>query len=537
MPIEVRDADLNEYPSVLPHAQNSENTHIAIGDLHGNALKLIYILIEEGVLELNEADYKKLRDIYQDPFCIDPKYQGRRLNAIDENIKEFKRIISNAQVNQACAITLIGDELADRGNNDYFTLLVLQRLKEADVDIDIMISNHSVEFIRNFQLGYVNTGLYSILPDQTPSLGNMSRLMNVAVPDGTRPDGTRPEGTIQTRPLIDSTEVRKIVDETYKPMVKAIGYTLDSNDQITIYSHAPIGLETIKALAQKFNIEYKDRTSKDLFSTIDKINEYIGERLNANQLAQLFDQELYQKSRERVKDNPTRFPLDRLTWNRALGNELEVETSGGLKVKFVHGHIGEGVIRKNNKQVLDSHENIDSFFGKGSSCNKTGSFSFGEVKHKIKKTDLRIKSDLKKEDCERLLAEFTENLEALHRKGEELSRRGYLAGGTAAHTLYNAFDEKKQEFIADIKNSTPIETAVEKLKNNCNHLIDREIQSGELKKFRGFFSTIRRLLNALSGNKGTDSIQKVVKIKEALREIRRDDEVGLVPNTEPPHTP
>ena len=39
-----RDANLDQIPSAITHDPNTK--HITVGDLHGNALKLIYTLIQ-----------------------------------------------------------------------------------------------------------------------------------------------------------------------------------------------------------------------------------------------------------------------------------------------------------------------------------------------------------------------------------------------------------------------------------------------------------------------------------------------------------
>ena len=58
-----RSANLNLYPHLLTEEELSPI--LAIGDLHGNALKLIYILIEESILKgVSEIDYQKLHNIY-----------------------------------------------------------------------------------------------------------------------------------------------------------------------------------------------------------------------------------------------------------------------------------------------------------------------------------------------------------------------------------------------------------------------------------------------------------------------------------------
>lgn len=156
------EADLN----ICPRAINHPHSHVSIGDIHGNALKLIYTLIEEGVLHLSPNQYGALRDIY---------YKSTD-KLTSEDLAKFRQIITEARINKKRAITLIGDELADRGQNDYFTLLVLKKLHNENTDINIMLSNHSVEFIRDYEKEQF-TGQYKLLAGQGASLKGMHTLI------------------------------------------------------------------------------------------------------------------------------------------------------------------------------------------------------------------------------------------------------------------------------------------------------------------------------------------------------------------------
>ena len=441
--INKRDADLNEFPLF----RAGESKHVSLGDLHGNALKLIYVMIEEGVLELKDDEgglsakekYETLRDIYLTP--VD------RLTRDDINV--FAAIINSATSHKEKAVTLIGDELADRGENDYFTLLILQKLKKDDVNIDILLSNHSAEFFKDYDRGSF-TGRCDLMGGQGNSLLGMYQLISNG--------------------LIDEKDVRKLVLMDYKPMVKAISYTMSPEGDITLFSHAPIGLETIKALAVKLNTEYNDHTPKELIHSIDAINEKVQGLIESQKLAALIDEEA-------VPSNlvPVNCPLYRLTWNRALGDELVLIPTGGFNVNFVHGHIGPGEILQNRKPV-PSHQNMDSLFGKAQGpLFKTGpdldypedpdiehlSRESNELSAKeltpamlsqisdawlLKKTQedqqraqQRAQADIQKQ-CEKIAGEFTDIVNSLRNKTNELVEKG-----TKGHPLYNPRYEKAAE--------------------------------------------------------------------------------------------
>ena len=93
-----------------------------------------------------------------------------------EQLTTFQTIIEQANINLDKAVTLIGDELADRGNNDYFTLLVLKKLHQSKVNLNILLSNHSAEFIRDYEKVKF-TGFYNLGPGQGQSLAKMQFLI------------------------------------------------------------------------------------------------------------------------------------------------------------------------------------------------------------------------------------------------------------------------------------------------------------------------------------------------------------------------
>lgn len=325
-------ADLNVYPK--PLEVDKGHKHITLGDLHGNAMKLIYTLIEEGVLELDQQNYKILNYFYNS----DPEDLTR------EDLDRFKSILDSAKINKDKSITLIGDELADRGNNDWFMLLIIKRLHVAEVDLDILISNHGVDFFEEIE------GMQpSLKRDFSRSYQNMVLLMELG--------------------LISEEEVEDIVNEHYIPIIKAINYSISDIGDLTIYSHAPIGLETVEALALKLGIDYDDKNQASLMRTIDYINREINKLFITNKLASFFkDEETNAISDAAFKENSPislKYPLFRLIWNRGLGSELRMKSKNGLfEINDVHGHVGMMPITTEDGIPSSKHQNLDNNFGK-----------------------------------------------------------------------------------------------------------------------------------------------------------------------------
>jgi hypothetical protein len=414
-----READLDVCPKKLKHP----NKHVSLGDAHGSALKIIYTLIEEGILELKnpDADYARLKKIYDTPTQALTKAQ----------LIEFNQIISNAKTNPGRSITFIGDELADRGKNDYLTLVVFARLnRDKDVDADCLLSNHGMEFLRLYR-EFIRTNQFptdSYLAEQACSYSKMLFLIN--------------------KGLLDKEEVQALIEQSYKPMLKAIDYTLSPEGELSLFTHAVCGLETVKALAEVYGIKYSDKTRKNLIDTIDKINETVQEKLQ--------NDELVMSRRGYPKINtpfnvPLTNPLLRLTWNRVLGDQLITKTEGGLEVNFVHGHVGPYY------EGPTSHQNLDNLFGfeqDGLRSSKTGFGLFGEVEHFTRGTTdytaKQLKEDPKliyKIEFGLLLKELEETTNRLIAEGE--SDPKYADAKTAAEALIDLIKNAERSFFAN----------------------------------------------------------------------------------------
>lgn len=125
--------------------------HVVLGDLHGNALKLLYVLIVEGVLDLEVAEfgtggemarkhelYGKLRQLIGAP------------DAPVEGMREFRQLVTSHTklcCDSAVVVHFLGDEFADRGQNDYFTVVLLSRLADL-ANWEILLSNHGCIFYK-----------------------------------------------------------------------------------------------------------------------------------------------------------------------------------------------------------------------------------------------------------------------------------------------------------------------------------------------------------------------------------------------------
>jgi hypothetical protein len=96
------EVDIYQYPPKVDLHTNDKGAQCTTGDLHGNSMKLLYLLISHGVLQnISKEDYAELTEIY-------------RKNTLDlekEDLNRFNSILAKATWNKdAAAIRLIGDE-------------------------------------------------------------------------------------------------------------------------------------------------------------------------------------------------------------------------------------------------------------------------------------------------------------------------------------------------------------------------------------------------------------------------------------------
>ena len=129
-------------------------------------------------------------------------------------------------------VRLIGDELADRGSNDWITLLLMQYLSRERVEVVILISNHSQEFVSALE-SYATKNKFEakndVMDKQKTSFVGLKLLLD--------------------EKLVAMKEVMQLVNSYYQPMLRIMDYSLHP-EGIRIYTHAPISLEVVRHIAR-----------------------------------------------------------------------------------------------------------------------------------------------------------------------------------------------------------------------------------------------------------------------------------------------
>ncbi len=365
-------ADLSKYPAASEYPFD-KNCQLTIGDLHGNALKLLYFLLRQNVIVSNQKDYLKFAEIYH----------KNTDDLTKTDIDEFKAILERVQWKKAptgAMVRLIGDELCDRGSNDYFTLKILEKLYDNHIPFEIIVSNHGFEFIHVYEKGLINNESYMEKGGFGGSLTNLRKLVK--------------------KELVTMDEIDSLLKKAYQPSLKIVSYTHQTHpvlfqkairlsssifnaifcddiakpiddwmpkEKITIYTHAPVGLKTVKTLAEhdRFGIKYCDDSVEDLMTTIDKINEKFNLFVQKNEVSVTFspDVKVGRDITGDVTNISFEYPMKRCLWSRGhQDKDLPVRKQGLFEVYYAHGHDGAGKI---DARFMDYITNLDNQLGKG----------------------------------------------------------------------------------------------------------------------------------------------------------------------------
>lgn len=240
-------------------------------------------------------------------------------------LDQFNQFMIKLEVNDIkTVLRLIGDEVADRGNCDYFTLRILDFLYQNQVPMNIVFSNHGYEFIYAYEklmVGQPFKPKGNIGDIQTKSIWGIQLLLEQGV--------------------ISQDELIRIIDRTYKPTLKLIDYSL-SGDGITLYSHAPIRFDSIRLVAKHLGVTYDDSTQEALAATIDQINNHFQVFIKSNKLHLLFENNEIKDLTNMSEEERVKWPLTYLIWNR-WNESKETEDArpakhNGYNLTYVHGH-------------------------------------------------------------------------------------------------------------------------------------------------------------------------------------------------------
>lgn len=294
--------DLCRFPA--PIRTHGATQEITIGDLHGNAMKLVYFLVREGVLRgIPPPEFARMCAIYH--------------STMSSSTTEFYDLLHRGGGAEIApdhpTIRLLGDELADRGTNDELTLMVLDKLlSEGDASkVQVLLSNHGFEF-------------YSYDQDD-----GMARLQfKLLSGEKEHASFTNSLHTFH-RTVKDKSRARRVLKALYKHSLKLVSYSIRGEGML-VFTHAPIGLETLQLFARDFGLNTTCRsvvTQSNLQQCIDAVQ-------------RKFDSDIKHRLSWGLRRSTS---MIEFMWRRNSDRSKATRPTLNGTVAWVHGHDGFAV--------------------------------------------------------------------------------------------------------------------------------------------------------------------------------------------------
>ena len=273
--------NIYKFPTHAEQPPEGKN-EIVIDNLYSNVIKFVHDLLRLGVITINPNLHKTTygqtaEDLFTQFVNICLKEHGKQIELrdhalmikpIDEKsvtqfeIGFFDIFLNNMVVNDnPSRVILLGNELAGSNGNDYWMLKLIAELDSQGLPMEILISQHSMEFMQaldnvqdeNNETTKLKTTYLD--PKNAKSLYNLQELID---------DN-----------LVTIDEIADIFNKHYKQLLRVVTYSQHSEDSITIHSHAPVGFDIIKSLytCEGFDENnYNDDSIESLTSIINAIN-------------------------------------------------------------------------------------------------------------------------------------------------------------------------------------------------------------------------------------------------------------------------
>lgn len=332
----ISNVDIYEYPNEI--TKHPEGTVLTIADLHGNFAKLLHILVREGVIDISPEHYNHLIKVY--------KYSNLLYEEKTENTNIFLNILFQhvTAAQPHLTIRYLGDDVCDRGKNDFLTILTDRVLSQLGITLEIIESNHGLEFLAQFAHGLDKGAIIAFNGDGAHQAASLYALMD----------------DIQDN-LIDVAEINDLIQNHYIPNLKLLSYCV-SGDELILYSHAPINASRIRGLAESLDIIVEFSNLNGMIETIDLINSVFLKKISDGATSKAWINDFY--SNQKVRN---------FFWgrNEIVNDDKEIFS---FKVTNIHGHLGELPIDANTVKNDWKYINLDGFLGRPGEKHQVGNY-------------------------------------------------------------------------------------------------------------------------------------------------------------------
>lgn len=242
---------------------------VTFADKHGNPLRLIHELVAVGVLDINQEQYDNLLHIYMEHgkhlrnLRLYPKESAKYCSAhasLKADIASFKATIDSLNVYSHVFTRHLGDLFADRGRQDLFTFMVLDRLHCKGAPYEIIHSNHDHAMLCQVENGELLKPPSKICLGDV--IGNGSYSQDIS---------WKNLGLLIRHGLVEPGLILNYLETSYLPYLKLCSYDRIGDEHINFYFHTPSDPLVIKALADFFKVPFADGTIDELSRTVDAI--------------------------------------------------------------------------------------------------------------------------------------------------------------------------------------------------------------------------------------------------------------------------
>lgn len=307
---------LYERPQAREPMRNDSDIQLIVGNLNGNAMKLLYLLVEYGIALIDEESYFKLGQIFQESL----------VKLTKTKLKEFAQLLDKIQFKGGAKLVLLDGAVGGDEGNDYFTLLLMQKLLKRNVVIKTHLSSANAKLCR----AYRNASPFN---DGNLSMTHMERLLQDK--------------------LINRDEINLLIKNAFLPTLVPLSYQFTS-DGFCIRAAYSLGLETLRDITKKLQIYYTANSGSEIASIIEKINKKYNHEHNSWQIL----------STSPNRNGKTAKNAFELIMGAVTSPPLERPQTlpSGEKLEFVHLDAAKHNLTDNIHSLQDTRDNLVALY-------------------------------------------------------------------------------------------------------------------------------------------------------------------------------
>lgn len=287
LPCTLENTSFYEYPKTIHEAHPPRDALLVLGDLQGNPLHLVHSLLKHHIIHLPQEAYKAIAGMYarmqaySEQSKADAKGKLCPLSAKDT--QELDKIIQQTTImTRHCNILLIGDVVCDYGHWDDLTGRLIDLLWKEGINLMILMGNHELghltEICTRPQEAWTFTEAYAsarntlrlarTMPSEKPTRTHSFSF-------GAGADGffSQLRSAVRGKPIQQpSFDHQTFLTQRFLPNLKCLHVVIANDQQVYLFSHAPVGLEVVVVLAKRLGVHFNINTPEELIATVDRIN-------------------------------------------------------------------------------------------------------------------------------------------------------------------------------------------------------------------------------------------------------------------------